>query len=823
MIVFIVIILAMIGVFSLRLYKTQAVVTEESLVAADADSMTYQSTVEAARGNILDRNGNVLVSNRASYNLVIVNFVFFNAPDPNGNLLKVLDLCDGLGIQYESHFPVTPDRPYEYTDDNNSAWQENFRKFLADRGYDLDISAPTLMKRLRSEYKIPDDWKQADVYRIIAVRYELELRSIEGVGLENYTLAEDVDAESLAAVIELAVPGVVVENGTVREYNTKYAAHILGYIGPIWSAEADEYREKGYSMNALVGKSGVEQAFEQYLHGSSGLKKTTVSSTGEILNRYYVTEPVPGNNVELSIDISLQAVAEQSLEKVILDLRENGVGRNKEGKDARGGAVVVQACKTGEILAMASYPTYDISTFNQDYEALKEDEMNPLFNRALTAYPPGSVYKMVTSIAAVDLGGFDPGYIIEDKGLYTYYDSFQPKCHIWSLANPRTHGKINLMQAIARVNRVFRDKEGGLVVDYVGIAAALKQAMNDYTVRDKKNYGDPDVSKAAYPKFLEKLEVCRDLFHGFDYATFLSGDDLEKAQMISGGVNFLLGKSVAEHDLPEKERTQSVYIKEALLLKQALSLCGSLVDSRTRLEAAYFEAVRTMLVRLATGGTGQKFTLPEVNERINELLKHSIQSEGVINLFSDVDTEFSLFDPKFLEEISRMKEKNLAVELLKKLIAEQVSVYRRTNVVKSEKFSEIIQSAMNRYLNGMLTNEEVIQELLKLAKDIAAANSEGEKLGLTAEELAFYDALTKPQAIKDFYEHDELIAITKELTDLLRKNRTIDWQKKESARAGMRRLVKRLLKKHKYPPEGMEDAVQTVMSQCEMWTDQFEK
>lgn len=379
----------------------------------------------------------------------------------------------------------------------------------------------------------------------------------------------------------------------------------------------------------------------------------------------------------------------------------------------------------------------------------------------------------------------------------------------------------NLMQAIARVNRVFRDKEGGLVVDYVGIAAALKQAMNDYTVRDKKNYGDPDVSKAAYPKFLEKMEVCRDLFHGFDYTAFLTGDDLEKARMISGGVNFLLGKSVDEHDLPEKERTQSVYIKEALLLKQALSLCSSLVDGKTRLEAAYFEAVRTMLVRLTTGGTGKKFTLPEVNERINELLKHSIQSEGVINLFSDVSEEFSLFDPKFLEEIANMKEKNLAVELLKKLIAEQVSIYRRTNVVKSEKFSEIIQSTMNRYLNGMLTNEQVIEELLKLAREIADANAEGEKLGLSSEELAFYDALTKPQAIKDFYEHDELIAITKELTDLLRKNRTIDWQKKESARAGMRRLVKRLLKKHKYPPEGMEDAVQTVMSQCEMWADQL--
>ncbi|MDE6260428.1 MAG: type I restriction endonuclease subunit R [Oscillospiraceae bacterium] len=377
----------------------------------------------------------------------------------------------------------------------------------------------------------------------------------------------------------------------------------------------------------------------------------------------------------------------------------------------------------------------------------------------------------------------------------------------------------NLMQAIARVNRVFGDKEGGLVVDYVGIAQALKQAMNDYTGRDKKNYGDTDVSRVAYPKFQEKLSICRDLFHGFDYSAFISGTDLERAKAVSGGANFLLGKRVLENDLPDNEKTHNVYIKEALLLRQALSLCASLVDEKTRLECAFFEAVRTMIVRLTMGGTGEKFTLPEVNERINELLKQSVKSEGVINLFSDVGTEFSLFDPKFLDEIANMKEKNLAVELLKKLIAEQVSIYRRSNVVKSEKFSEIIQSAMNRYLNGMLTNEEVIQELLKLAKDIAAANAEGEALGLNAEELAFYDALTKPQAIKDFYEHEELIAITKELTDLLRQNRTIDWQKKESARAGMRRLVKRLLKKHKYPPEGMEDAVQTVMSQCEMWTD----
>ena len=369
----------------------------------------------------------------------------------------------------------------------------------------------------------------------------------------------------------------------------------------------------------------------------------------------------------------------------------------------------------------------------------------------------------------------------------------------------------NLMQAIARVNRVFRDKEGGLVVDYVGIAAALKQAMNDYTTRDKKNYGDTDVAKVAYPKFLEKLGVCRDMFHGYDYTKFTTGTDLERAKTISGAVNYIIAR--------EKDKEKDTFIKEALMLHQALSLCSSLVCEADRFEAAFFESVRVLVLRLSNSGGGKKISLPEMNARINELLKQSIKSDGVINLFSDVHEEFSLFDPKFLEEVGRMKEKNLAIELLKKLIAEQVTIYRRTNVVKAEKFSEIMQRAVNAYLNGMLTNEEVIAEMLKLAKHLADAHKEGEKLGLTADELAFYDALTKPQAIKDFYENEELIAITKELADTLRKNKTIDWQRKETARAKMRTLIKRLLKKHKYPPEGMDDAVQTVMTQCELWTD----
>ncbi len=369
----------------------------------------------------------------------------------------------------------------------------------------------------------------------------------------------------------------------------------------------------------------------------------------------------------------------------------------------------------------------------------------------------------------------------------------------------------NLMQAIARVNRVYKDKEGGLVVDYVGIASALKQAMNDYTNRDKHNYGDTDIAKTALPKFVEKLEVCRDLFHGFDYSGFMREDSTDsiRAKAICGGVNFLSGIS--------REKDKTAFIKEAQLLRQALSLCRSLLNAEQRFEAAYFEAVRTVLTRIS--GDGKPLSLKEINSRINELLKASIQSEGVINLFSDINTGFSLFDPKFLDEISKMKERNLAVEILKKLLAEQVSLYRRTNLVRSENFSELLSRVMKAYLNGMLSNEEVIAELMKIAKDMANAHTKGASLGLTQEEMAFYDALTRPEAIRDFYQNDELVSMTRELTELLRKSRTIDWQKKESARAGMRRMVKKLLKKYKYPPDGMEDAVATVIGQCEMWTD----
>ncbi len=368
----------------------------------------------------------------------------------------------------------------------------------------------------------------------------------------------------------------------------------------------------------------------------------------------------------------------------------------------------------------------------------------------------------------------------------------------------------NLMQAIARVNRVFEDKEGGLIVDYIGIAAALKRAMNDYTNRDKDNYGDPDINKQAYPKFKEKLGVCKDLLYGYDYSGFFSGNNKVMAETILGAVNYLME--------PTKKDDCDDFLRQASLLKNALSLCASLATKEERYQASFMETVRVMITRL-NNPNGGKISLPEINQRVNELIKHSVKSDGVINIFKDAGEIYSLFNKTFLAEIARMKHKNIAVEVLKKLLDEQIKLYRKSNVVQSRKFSEIMNSSYSKYLSGMLTNQEVIEELLKMAEEIRKAQEEGNSLNLSIEEKAFYDALTRPEAVKDFYSNENLIALTRELTDTLRKNRTVDWQKKESARAKMRNIVRRLLRKYKYPPDEAEGATKTVIEQCELWAD----
>lgn len=364
----------------------------------------------------------------------------------------------------------------------------------------------------------------------------------------------------------------------------------------------------------------------------------------------------------------------------------------------------------------------------------------------------------------------------------------------------------NLMQAIARVNRVFKEKEGGLIVDYIGIASELKKAMSEYTERDNKNYGDMDVHQ-VYTKFQEKLEVCRDLFHGFNYSKFFGDSNLERSKIISGGVNFM-------QDISHK-KTKKLFLKEALLLKKSLSLCRSIAKENERLESAFFEAVRSVIVKLSSD---KKLSIHQINEQITNLLNQSIKSTGVINVIN-VSEEVSLFDPEFLDKVRALDSSNLTVSILEKLLNDEVKVYTRKNIVKSEEFSNLLKQTMNQYINGHISNDEVIEELMKIASLLRDAHKEGEKLGLSEEELAFYNAIALPENIHKFYDDDALIKITQELTESLRKNRTIDWQKKESARANMRKTVKRLLKKYDYPPEDMDYALEKVIAQCELWVD----
>lgn len=365
----------------------------------------------------------------------------------------------------------------------------------------------------------------------------------------------------------------------------------------------------------------------------------------------------------------------------------------------------------------------------------------------------------------------------------------------------------NLMQAIARVNRVFPEKAGGLIVDYVGIAAALKDAMKRYTKRDRDNYGNNDIKEKAYSEFKEKLEICRDLLHGYDYSRFHQGSPAERAQLIKGAVNFMIA--------PDKANACKDFIKNASLLRQAVTLCRSLLVEKERFEVSFMESVRILIIRLQSPG---KVTKKEINQRIAALIEQSVQSDGVVNLF-DEQTEFSLFDEKFMEEVKKMKEKNLAAKLLENLLRGRVHSLTRLNLVTGELFSNRFSETLNRYINGLLTNEEVIQELLKMAQEMMDAEQQGNDLGLSNEEKAFYDALTRPQAVKDFYSNEQLVALTKDLTDMLRKNSTIDWNRREAERANMRRLVKRLLKQYKYPPEEAEDAMNTVLKQCEQWAE----
>ena len=444
------IIVLLLGAFCFKLYGMQVRDAQEQ--ETNLTVYTIRTRVRAARGDILDANGNVLVTNRASYDLVFNHYVLLNSDAPNQSLLDLAKLCLQLELPYNDHFPITTTTPFTYTlGDYNSAWQGYFQDYLSSRGnLDSDISAPLLIQELRRQYQIPEDWSDEDARLVIGLRYELSLRN--GItNLPNYVFMEDAAESARSAILELNTPGLRVEASTVREYNTTYAAHILGYTGAMSSQQWEYYQNQpGYEMDALVGQSGFELAFEQYLHGTDGIRVDEVTKDGTVLRSYYEVEPQSGNNVEVTIDLLLQMAAEEALAEAIEDLRDPEVNTSAGGVglDAEGGAVVAIDIKTGEVLVCASYPTYDLSTLFENYNTILETEYAPLLNRALNAiYPPGSTYKMCMVAAGINNGYIDRDTLIYDHGVFTKYEGFAPECLIWT-NNGWTHGDMNCLQAL---------------------------------------------------------------------------------------------------------------------------------------------------------------------------------------------------------------------------------------------------------------------------------------------------------------------------------------------------------------------------------------
>ena len=444
---------AFLVLFFAVLYDAQVVHGSENR-ARSITSNTASETVTASRGIITDRNGKVLVSNRLAYTLVVDKSSFGKDEAAlNDAIWQLIQLCQEQGVTWTDTLPMTTGSSPQLT---SKSLTESFREYLDDNKLPTDGGSAEVLAAMRKLYKVDDSYTDAQARLIVGVRYELDGRS-------SYTFAEDVSTELLGRITDGKYRGVTIKTAAARVYNTKLAAHILGTVGAIWQEEwrSDEstgyvgYADKGYNMNDLVGKDGVEKAFEEYLHGKDGKRLITTDENGKITGELYTREPQPGGTVALTIDIDLQQVVEDTLASTIQ-------GMIDKDSNERGGAAAVIQVGTGEVLAMASYPTYDLETFNQDYDELVKDERLPMFNRATQGvYAPGSTFKLCTSVAALEEGIITPSTIIEDKGIYTYYVDPQPMCWIWRQAHT-THGRINVSQAIVDSCNYFYYEVGRL-------------------------------------------------------------------------------------------------------------------------------------------------------------------------------------------------------------------------------------------------------------------------------------------------------------------------------------------------------------------------
>ena len=400
----------------------------------------------------------------------------------------------------------------------------------------------------------------------------------------------------------------------------------------------------------------------------------------------------------------------------------------------------------------------------------------------------------------------DPGdplqvVLVRDMWL-TGFDA--PSLHTMYVDKPmRGHG---LMQAIARVNRVFRDKPGGLVVDYLGLAHELKRALATYT--ESGGTGKTTVDQAeAVAVMLEKYEVCCGLFHGFDYSGWVDGKPTERVGLLPGAQEHIL----AQED--GKDRC----LRAVRELSQAFALAVPHEAAiRIRDDVAFFQAVRSVLAKRAGGEARPE---EELDYAIRQIVSRAVASEGVVDIFAAAGLEkpdVSILSEEFLAEVRGMKQRNLAVELLEKLLKGELAVRKRKNIVQARSFAEMLEQTVRRYANRAVEAAQVIEELIQLARDMREANARGEELGLSEDELAFYDALEANDSAVQVLGDETLRDIARELVETVRNNVKIDWTLRENVRANLRRLVKRILRKHGYPPDKQEKATRTVLEQAEV-------
>ena len=453
------------------LYKLQ-IIEGAAYYEESQNSLTSYPSVTAARGNILDRYGRVLVSNRECYNLKISDTRLFSdeVEDPNAVILQMINLVEAAGETYTDDLPITLEPPFEYT--NMTDIQRTLLDaYLKAKGLDEDTTAVELMSYFRTRYEIANSYTAEEMRKIASVRYAVNVRY--EINTNSYIFVEDASIDLISDLMGVVGNVVEVETSYVREYNTQYAAHILGYVQAMSEEDMAKYRPEdensGYDYDTKVGRDGVEAAFEDWLHGTNGEARVKRTANGTVTSTVYLEDPVPGNHVYLTIDIQLQEQAERILETGIYELQIERNDDNAEAvaegrldevrEDIQGGAIVVVDVKTGEPLAIASYPTYDLATIIEDYADLLEADYDPLFNRALMgAYAPGSTFKPCTAIAGLTENIINTETQIECTGIFTKYESqgYAPACWIYTQMDGQlTHGYDNVTEALKDSCNIF--------------------------------------------------------------------------------------------------------------------------------------------------------------------------------------------------------------------------------------------------------------------------------------------------------------------------------------------------------------------------------